>query len=93
MVKKNLPQYCPGCSHKLKVKVLHCDHCSTEVSGMFNLPVLATLNDDDQQFIVEFVKYSGSLKDMASHMKLSYPTIRNRLDELIAKIKENEKTS
>lgn len=91
-MKTNLPQQCPGCSHKLKVKVLHCDNCGTEVNGMFDLPLLCSLSPDEQSFIVEFVKYSGSLKDMASHLKLSYPTVRNKLDELIASIKKFEKS-
>ncbi|RZJ74088.1 MAG: DUF2089 family protein, partial [Flavobacterium sp.] len=29
---------------------------------------------------------SGSLKEMASQMGISYPTVRNKLDDLIAKI-------
>jgi len=90
-MKTNLPQQCPGCSRKLKVKVLHCDKCGTEVNGLFELPLLSSLPPDDQSFIVEFVKYSGSLKDMASHLKLSYPTVRNKLDDLITAIKKLEK--
>lgn len=30
---------------------------------------------------------SGSLKEMASNMGVSYPTVRNKLDDTIAKIK------
>ena len=90
-MKKNLPIACPGCSHALKVKMLHCEKCGTEVNGMFDLTVLCSLASDDQDFILEFVKFSGSLKEMAGHMKLSYPTVRNRLDDLIAKIREAEK--
>ncbi|MBE2281852.1 MAG: DUF2089 family protein, partial [Prosthecobacter sp.] len=29
---------------------------------------------------------SGSLKEMAALLKVSYPTVRNRLDEVIAKL-------
>ncbi|TVQ90787.1 MAG: DUF2089 family protein, partial [Bacteroidetes bacterium] len=48
--------------------------------------LLASLNLDEQDFIIEFVKSSGSLKEMARHLGLSYPSVRNRLDELISKI-------
>ena len=58
----------------------------TEVSGMFDLPALARLSPDDQQFVLQFVKCSGSIKDMAKYLKLSYPTVRNLLDDIIEKI-------
>lgn len=48
---------------------------------------LAALDDDDLQFIKRFVLLSGSLKDLASEYDVSYPTIRVRLDRLIAKLK------
>jgi len=86
-----LPTYCPGCHAQLKVKCLKCESCQTEVTGLYDLPVLALLPENDQQFILRFVKNSGSLKDMASQLKLSYPTVRNMLNEIITKIETNEK--
>lgn len=85
-----LPCNCPSCSAQLKVKSLSCDDCGTEVNGSYGLPVLARLSPDDQRFIVSFVKHSGSLKEMASELKLSYPTVRNLLNELIKRIEEYE---
>jgi hypothetical protein len=78
-----LPVSCPSCQHKLQVKTLHCDNCQTQVDGNYSLPLLASLPDEAQAFILEFVKSSGSLKEMAKSMSLSYPTVRNRLDEII----------
>jgi len=82
-----LPCNCPSCQSQLKVKNLKCETCQTEVSGLYDLPALARLSPDDQQFIVQFVKCSGSLKDMAKYLNLSYPTVRNLLDDIIEKIK------
>lgn len=90
---KKLPHQCPSCSSPLMVKSLICGHCSTEVSGEFELPLLASLIPGDQQFIIDFVKSSGSLKLMAEKMKLSYPTVRNLLDDIIKKLTQAEKTS
>ena len=81
-----LPRICPSCQSQLKVKSLTCDNCLTEVSGLYELPVLLRLNPEDQDFILQFVKFSGSLKDMAKHLNLSYPTVRNRLDDVIDKL-------
>jgi hypothetical protein len=85
---KKLPHSCPSCSSPLNVKSLSCGNCNTEVTGEFELPPLARLESDDRQFIVDFVESSGSLKLMAEKMKLSYPTVRNMLDEVIAKLNE-----
>ena len=86
-----LPTYCPSCQDQLKVKCLKCENCQTEVTGSFDLPVLALLSSEDQQFIFRFVINSGSLKEMASELKLSYPTVRNMLNEIINKISTDEK--
>ena len=88
---KNLPTTCPSCSRKLAVKRLYCEKCETEVQGLYSLPALASLSEDDQEFILEFIKASGSLKEMAAILKVSYPTVRNRLDEVISKLKEDRK--
>jgi hypothetical protein len=89
---KNLPTTCPSCSGKLAVKRLHCEKCETEVEGFYPLPLLVSLSQEDQEFILEFIKASGSLKDMAALLKVSYPTVRNRLDEVIEKIRQDKKT-
>ena len=86
-----LPTSCPSCQNQLKVKCLKCESCQTEVSGLYDLPTLALLSSEDQQFIIRFVINSGSLKEMASELKLSYPTVRNMLNEIINKIKAYEK--
>jgi hypothetical protein len=86
-----LPCTCPACQQPLKVKSLKCPSCETEVAGLYDLPVLTRLSTEEQDFILQFVKTSGSLKEMAKHLNLSYPTVRNLLDEIINKIYSYEK--
>lgn len=86
-----LPYYCPSCQETLKVKSLKCENCQTEVTGLYELPLLAKMSEEDQLFILKFIKSSGSLKEMAKELNLSYPTVRNLLDEIIQKIKSYEK--
>lgn len=83
-----LPIACPSCSGSLHVSQLTCPSCSTEVSGNYPLPVLLSIPAEEQAFILQFFLTSGSLKEMASQMGISYPTVRNRLDDLIQKIKQ-----
>jgi len=84
---KSLPTACPACGKQLKVKMLLCDECQTQIDGVFRLPALVQLSVEDQRFLLQFVKASGSLKEMAKLLGLSYPTVRNRLDNVIERIK------
>ena len=53
----------------------------------YYVPAITLLDPKEQEFILKFVINSGSLKVMAKELNLSYPTVRNMLDELINKIK------
>ena len=77
----------------MKVKKLVCPHCETEVEGLYNLSVLSSLNPTEQAFVVDFIKVGGSLKDLASSMKLSYPNIRNQLDDIIERVNSFQKNN
>ena len=44
------------------------------------------LDEEDRAFLKRFVLASGSLKELAQAYSISYPTVRLRLDRLIAKI-------
>lgn len=90
---KQFPFHCPSCAHQLEVKRLACNACETQVEGHFPLPGIAALSAEDQAFVCEFVKSSGSLKEMATRMKVSYPTVRNRLDDVIAKMNPTATTA
>lgn len=89
-IKKRLPLTCPACTSSLKVGRMFCEKCRTEVNGSFELPLLAKLTEEEQSFILDFVRFSGSLKDMAKKMGISYPTVRNILDDLIEKLNTKE---
>jgi hypothetical protein len=90
---KTLPHECPACGSSLKVTSLACESCDTTIAGSFELPVLARLSAEDLKFVLDFLKCSGSLKIMAQQLGLSYPTVRNLLDDIIARIKTNDKIS
>ena len=81
------PIHCPACDAEMSVVKLCCSSCETEVSGHFKFPTLMRLESEEQEFVIQFLMNSGSLKEMANKMGKSYPTVRNKLDELIAKMK------
>jgi len=51
---------------------------------------MTNLDDEDMSFIKKFIVASGSLKEVANHYCVTYPTVRLRLDRLIQKIKISE---
>lgn len=51
---------------------------------------LELLDEDDYQFLKRFVLSSGSLKALCEEYGVSYPTLRARLDRLIAKVQAAE---
>lgn len=81
-----LPTVCPSCDSTLNVSQMKCPSCKTEVSGEYELPVLLKLNREEQEFVVNFLLSSGSIKEMAKQAGLSYPTMRNKMDDLITKV-------
>lgn len=83
-MKGQLPKLCPSCGAGLRVTQLSCPGCETLVSGSYRLPVFSRLSNDDQEFVLSFILSSGSLKQMARLYGVSYPTVRNRLDDLIS---------
>ena len=48
---------------------------------------ITELEEDELQFIKRFVLASGSLKEMADIYGVTYPTVRNRLNLVISKVK------
>ena len=57
---------------------------------MSNESWIEAFADEDLAFMRRFLLASGSLKDLASEYGVSYPTIRLRLDRIIAKVKAFE---
>ena len=82
------PVRCPSCEEELAVARLVCLACGTQVSGEYRLAPLLRLSPEDQAFVEAFVSESGSLKAMANRLSISYPTVRNKLDDIIKKLGE-----
>lgn len=49
------------------------------------------IDPDERTFVQRFLLHSGSLKSVAAEYGVSYPTVRQRLDRLIAKIEMVER--
>jgi hypothetical protein len=74
---------CPVCDGELTVTRLHCETCDTVIEGRFTNAAFAGLSPEQLDFIETFVRCEGKITRMQDEMALSYPTIRNRLQEVI----------
>lgn len=77
---------CPECQQLLQVSRMSCPRCGLGMDGAFELSPLGQLTTDDQAFVVAFVRHHGSLKKMESLFGISYPTVKNRLNTIAAKL-------
>ncbi len=77
------PTRCPVCQSELEIARLHCSACDTSIEGHFNGGPIAHLTPEHLDFIITFVRCEGKINRMEQELDLSYPTIRNRLHEVI----------
>jgi hypothetical protein len=77
------PTRCPVCKSELEITRLHCSSCDTSIEGRFSGGPIAHLTAEHLDFIVTFVRCEGKINRMEQELNLSYPTIRNRLHEVI----------
>jgi len=74
---------CPVCKSDLVITKLHCRTCETTIEGDFFGGPFGQLTRDQLNFVETFVRCEGKLNRMEGELGLSYPTIRNRLHEII----------
>jgi hypothetical protein len=80
---KNSLTRCPVCDNELVVTRLHCDACDTTIEGRFVGGPFSHLDNEQLNFIEVFIRCEGKINRMETELGLSYPTIRNRLHEVI----------
>ena len=94
-----IPTTCPFCGGEMYVTHLYCRDCDTNVEGRFvssaSGPLskeqlafierfVARLSVEQLTFVETFVRCEGKMNRMEIELGISYPTIRNRLNEIIS---------
>jgi hypothetical protein len=78
-----IPHACPVCNSELLVTGLVCRECDTKLEGRFVAGAFSQLSEEQLGFVELFVRNEGKITRMEADLNLSYPTIRNRLTEII----------
>jgi hypothetical protein len=71
------------CAGEMIVTSLSCNECDTRIEGRFYSGIFSQLNEEQLDFVERFVRNEGKITRMEQDLELSYPTIRNRLHEVI----------
>lgn len=74
---------CPVCKGKLKIKEYQCSSCNLVLRGDFEESYFANLSHEQLDFIRTFIIVQGNIKEMEKQLNISYPTVKNRLSEII----------
>lgn len=74
---------CPVCGEGLEVAALQCPACETRIEGRFQLGRLARLSAEQRIFVELFLRCEGEFSRLESLTGLSYPTLRQRLREIL----------
>jgi hypothetical protein len=74
---------CPVCSSELSITRLQCRSCGTAIEGDFNVGRFGRLGREQLALLESFLRSRGNLKELERELKVSYPTVRARIDALL----------
>jgi hypothetical protein len=76
---------CPSCRRPLQVTELTCPDCEIKLQGRFERGCKFCALDPEQRRLLDvFLSCRGVVRDMEKALGLSYPTVRGRVDALLA---------
>lgn len=82
-MKREVLGKCPVCDDELHVSKLSCHNCDTTIEGKFELCKFCKLSLEQKSFVEIFIKSRGNIKEIEKEMGISYPTVRNKLENVI----------
>jgi hypothetical protein len=75
-------EHCPACGGPLVITECRCANCQLQLRGEFQLGSFSSLSEDQLAFVRVFLRARGNLSEAEKVLGVSYPTIRNKLDEI-----------
>lgn len=81
----NAIEKCPVCQNDLFITQLSCTNCDTTINGAYRHKQgpFSALTDEQTKFLLSFVQCEGRFNRMEGELGLSYPTLRNRFNEIV----------
>jgi hypothetical protein len=89
----NLFHQCPACGGQLLITECKCSQCQLQMRGEFQLGQFSRLSEEHLTFIRVFLTARGNLSEVERILGISYPTIRNKLEEINLALDKTDKTA
>jgi hypothetical protein len=74
---------CPNCNNLMRLTRAGCPECALDLDGEFDVSPLGRLSEEEQVFVVAFLRHHGSIRKMEEIFNISYPTVKNRLRHIV----------
>lgn len=84
---------CPVCGQDTEVTAISCNECETRIEGHFKLCRFCRLSEEQKYFIEIFIKCRGNIKEVEKELGISYPTVKNRLEDAANALGYNDDNS
>ncbi len=78
-----LPAFDPISGASFYISELTSEDGEISVRGKFAVPRFARLTEEQSKFLETFLRCRGVLSSVEKELGVSYPTVRNRLDQLL----------
>ena len=75
---------CPVCGAKTEVTRISCGSCDTQIEGHFKPCKFCRLTPEQRTFVDVFIKCRGNIKEVEKELGISYPTVKNKLEDAAA---------
>jgi hypothetical protein len=81
-MKRDALAKCPICENDTEITRISCNKCGTNIEGHFQLCKFCKLSEDQKLFLDAFIKSRGNIKEVEKELGISYPTVKNRLEDV-----------
>jgi hypothetical protein len=88
---RKILESCPSCSGPLLITEVYCTRCATQVRAQYRPCAFCSLSEEQSTFLRIFLTSRGNLSEVEKRLGVSYPTVRAKLDEVIARVGELER--
>ena len=83
---RKILESCPTCGGELEITEVRCTRCETQVRARYRPCDFCALSEEQSTFLRIFLTSRGNLSEVEKRLGVSYPTVRAKLDEVIARI-------
>lgn len=89
---RKILESCPSCGGTLAITEVRCTRCDTQVRARYRPCDFCALSEEQSTFLRIFLTSRGNLSEVEKRLGVSYPTVRAKLDEVIARLTTTEDT-